>query len=370
MFMDGITDLFCKLVAIPSPSGKELAVGTFIQGILKENGIQSNFDNSGKMNNSNSGNLIVRLNGIMPQTVLFTAHMDTVETGEKGISPRVEDGVVKSDGTTILGADDKGSVAPLIGALIELSKQTDRPSIVAAFTTREESGKMGASFLDLADKIDFAFVLDGSGPIGGFIHQTLGEVPFDLAVVGKAAHAAGAPEKGINAMIAAAEIISALPIGRTEDGKVLNVGTIKGGIGNNVVPDLMEMEGQVRAFSQVEIDAIFTEMERTIKAVCEKTGCGYRLTKNTKDAVPPSSLEQDHTLIRIAERSVDAVHAPFSLERGYFCTEANFLGAKYPTISVKRGSRNSHSLDESMPIEALNTMKNLIISLARNVVNR
>jgi len=364
--MDGIIDLFCKLVAIPSPSGKELAVGTFIQQILRENGIQADFDNSGSLNDSNSGNLIVRLKGTKPQTLLFTAHMDTVETGEKSIIPHVENGVIRSDGTTILGADNKGGVAPLIEALKELSKTDDRPSIVAAFTTREEDGKMGCSVLNLADKIDLAFVLDGGEPIGCFVYQTLGEVPFSLTITGKAAHAAGAPEKGINAMIAAAEIITKLPIGRTDDGKVLNIGKIKGGTGNNVVPDLVEMEGQARAFSQPEIDIVLAEMERMVKTVCDKTGCTFQLIKDIKASVPPSSLRQGHALIQIAQQSTEAIHIPFSLEKGYFCTEANFLGARYPTISVKRGSKNSHSYGESISVEALNTFKKLIISLVDN----
>jgi tripeptide aminopeptidase len=364
--MDEVTDLFCKLVAIPSPSGKELEVGTFIQKILKESGIQADFDNSGSLNNSNSGNLIVRLKGEKPQTLLFTAHVDTVETGEKAIVPHVDGGIIKSDGTTILGADDKGSVAPLIEALKELSKTDDRPSIVAAFTTREEDGKMGASVLDLTDTIDFAFVLDGGEPIGSIVYQTLGEVPFNLTITGKATHAASAPEKGINAMTAAATIITKLPIGKTEDGKVLNIGKIKGGTGNNVVPDLVEMEGQARAFSQTEIDAIFIEMEKTIKAVCDETGCTFQLIKNVDGSVPPSSLQQDHPIIKIAQRSVEAVQIPFLLEKGSFCTEANFLGVRYPTITIKRGSKNAHSFEESISIEGLNTSKKLIVSLVNN----
>jgi tripeptide aminopeptidase len=364
--MDEVANLFCELVAIPSPSGKEFAVGTFIKQLLEKNGIHAEFDNSGSLNDSDSGNLIVRLTGAKPQTLLLTAHMDTVETGERAILPKIENGVIKSDGTTILGADDKGGVAPLIEALKELSKADDRPSIVAVFTTREESGRMGSSVLKLPEKVDFAFVLDGSEPIGSFVYQTLGEIPFTLIIIGKAAHAAAAPEKGVNAMTAAAKMICQLPVGKTENGKILNIGKIKGGTGNNVVPDLVEMEGQVRAFSGAEIADIFVEMERVIKIVCGETGCTYQLIKDVAKSVPPSSLPQDHAIVQIARRSAEEVHIPFVLEKGYFCTEANFLGLQYPTISVKRGSSGSHSFEESISIEALVTFKQLILSLVKN----
>jgi tripeptide aminopeptidase len=362
--MDSLTDLFCKLVSIPSPSGHELAVGTFIKETLTDDNIKANFDNSGKLNDSISGNLIARIPGNLPVTILFVAHMDTVEKGNKVIKTQVEKGVIKSDGTTILGADNKGSVTALIGALKELVKLDNKPSIIAAFTTREEQGKMGSSVLDLPDKIDFAFNIDGREPIGKFVYQTLGEVPFKLIIKGKASHAAAAPEKGINAITTTAEILTRLNIGKTEEGHILNIGKIRGGTANNIVPDLVEMEGQARAFTAEEINSIFGDIESAVELVCSRTGCTFELIRIPEEGAPPASLPVDHPIVQISKKATESIGLTFSLEKGSFSSDANYLSQKYPTITVIRGSKNPHSFEESMSIEVLENLKKLIISLA------
>ena len=118
-------------------------------------------------------------------------------------------------------------MAALIEALKNLSKNKKHPSVIATFTTREEKGKMGSSVLKLKDKISLAFNFDGGGVQGNFFYQMLGEIPFKIILKGKAVHAAVEPEKGINALTAAAEIITKLSIGKTKDGKILNAVAIK-----------------------------------------------------------------------------------------------------------------------------------------------
>jgi tripeptide aminopeptidase len=360
---NNIVILFCSLVAIPSPSGRERAVGNYIQQLLAERDIPSGFDGTGHLNDSDAGNLVARVKGNLPYTILFVAHMDTVETGERPISPRIVDNVVKSDGTTILGADNKGAVAALISALFEIQKLESHPSVVAVFTTREESGKMGSSVLDLPDAIDFSFNIDGDGSTGAFVYQTLGEIPFTLRIVGRAAHAASEPEKGINALTAAAEIIASLPIGKSESGIVVNVGKIQGGIGNNVVPEVITMSGQVHAFTQEEIDETYKNIEASVNDVCKRTGCTYELLKNPEEGAPPASLPQAHELILFAQKAAAVAGLPFSLSKGYYTTDANFLSRKYPTLNINRGGTGPHSHEESLPIESLYQLQKLILSL-------
>ncbi|MHB1830793.1 MAG: M20/M25/M40 family metallo-hydrolase, partial [Candidatus Micrarchaeaceae archaeon] len=171
-----ITSLFCKLVEIPSPSGSELNVAKFIAKYLKANGIGSYMDNAGVNTDSNSGNLVVRLSGT-GQTLMFIAHIDTVETGKTKIKPKVRNGVIQSSGSSILGADNKSAVAALIAALIDLKKHTTHANIYAVFSIREENGIMGVSYLKPEKKIDHVFVIDGSAPVGKFITRALGQVP-------------------------------------------------------------------------------------------------------------------------------------------------------------------------------------------------
>jgi len=71
--------------------------------------------------------------------------------------------------------------------------------------------------------------------------------------LGKAAHSGIEPEKGINALTIAAEAISKISLGKISDDTTSNIGIIRGGTATNVVPDLIELEGEVRSR---EIDCV------------------------------------------------------------------------------------------------------------------
>lgn len=364
--MNTLIKRFCDLVEIPSPSGRELEVGNFIKSCLLKEDMHAYFDDSGKLNNSNSGNLIVKLKGNpkLP-TLLFVAHMDTVEMGEKQIRTKIKNGVIRSDSTTILGADNKASVSSLIEALIEINKWNSKPTIVVAFTTREEKGRMGSSLLNISEKIDYCFNLDGSNLPGNFVYQTLGEVPFKIKLFGKAAHAALEPEKGINSIKAAALLITKLHIGKDKKGNVLNIGKISGGKANNIVPDEVLLEGQVRAYRQKDLDKNLNDIEKMIKKVGIQTGCLYEFIISPEDGAPPASISQNHKIVRIAKEATKALELKFSLNKGSFTSDANFLISKYPTLTICAGGKMPHSPNESITVRELLQLKNLIIEIVK-----
>jgi tripeptide aminopeptidase len=157
-----IRDLFLELVAIPSPSGRELVLAEQIAGWLNDAGVSTRFDGSGPDNGSDAGNLIATVPGAPGRsTLLFVAHMDTVETGAEAVRPLVDDDdVIRSAGDTILGADNKSAVAAVMRTCLAARQlpAAHRATVVAAFTSREESGRMGASLLDLPSLgVDCAF---------------------------------------------------------------------------------------------------------------------------------------------------------------------------------------------------------------------
>ncbi|MFZ0088334.1 MAG: M20/M25/M40 family metallo-hydrolase, partial [Solirubrobacteraceae bacterium] len=219
-----IIDLFLELVAVPSPSGRERALAEQIRDWLSHHGVAADFDRAGEVNGSDAGNLIATIPGAPgAPTYLFVAHMDTVESGTSPVAPRLDrDGVIRSAGDTILGADNKAAVAAAMrvcaaGAALP---QSSRPTIVAAFTCREESGRMGVALIDraLLESVDVAFCVDGSRPIGTVIARALGQTTFSFTIHGRAAHAAANPEAGVSAIRVASEIIAALPLGRRPGG--------------------------------------------------------------------------------------------------------------------------------------------------------
>lgn len=367
--MDKLTNLFLKLVSIPSPSGKEIAVGNFINDFLNKNEIKCRFDNSGKINHSNSGNLIVKLEGnINHSTILFVTHMDTVETGDEIIKPIFHGNVIKSQGNTILGADNKASVACLMESLVEISSWEKHPTIIAVFSTREESGQMGVRLLEIPEKIDFAFNIDGTGNIGTFVNKALGEIPFEIKIFGKAAHAAVEPEKGVNALKAAGLILSELKLGKDMKGSILNVGKISGGKANNIIPDEVAMSGQARAFTKAGIDKILEEVEKTVSSICKDIGCSYQFIKKPEEGAPPFSFPENHKIIQIAKKAAKSSRIPFSLESGSFTCEANYLARKYPVLNVCRGGKMPHSVNESITLNELEKLKDIIKALISQLV--
>jgi len=363
--MNSLNELFYQLISIPSPSGEELNVGNFIKKYLENINIKANFDNTGIFNQSNSGNLIAKLGGDKDlPTVLFVAHMDTVENGEEIINPRIDNGIIKSNGNTILGADNKASVACLLLALEEVKKIKNHPTIIAVFTTREEKGEMGVKYLNLKEKIDYVFNLDGKGRIGTFIYKTLGQVPFSIEIIGKSAHAAIEPEKGVNAIKAASLIISSLKIGKDKKGNTLNIGTIHGGEAVNIVPKRVLLEGELRAFTNEDLNKNLSELKKVTKSVCHKFRCSFKIAINEKTGAPPMYISKNHPIITLAKNATKSMKLPFFLEVGSFTSEANYLAQKYSVINVCRGGKMPHSTRESVKVNELITLKDLIIKLS------
>lgn len=367
---NSVTKLFCELVSIPSPSGDELNVGKFIKNYLNNSGIKAVFDKTGKLNQSNAGNLIAKIKGTKGQpTVLFVAHMDTVEIGDVVIKPIISKGVIKSDGKTILGADDKGSVAALMEAIVEINKWKVKPTIVAVFSTREEKGEMGISLFETGEKIDFAFSLDGAAPQGGFLYKALGQLPFQIEIFGKASHSAIAPEKGKNAILTASRIVSKLPLGKLSEDVYINVGKISGGQSINIVPDKTTFEGEIRAYLNKEMSKYLDVIKNLTKKICIQTGCTYKITTNSKEGTPPMFVPKDDPIIKVAQNATKKLNLHFKLLEGKFTCEANFLAQKYPVLNICKGGKMPHSTDESITIDELLLLKDLILELAKCVNN-
>ncbi len=99
---------FLELVQVDSETKNEAEIAKVLKQKFSELGVEVVEDDTTATTGHGAGNLICTLNGSKEQvdTIYFTSHMDTVVPG-KGIKPSIKDGYVVTDGTTILGADDK-----------------------------------------------------------------------------------------------------------------------------------------------------------------------------------------------------------------------------------------------------------------------
>jgi tripeptide aminopeptidase len=383
-----VVQLFCELVAIPSPSGHERAVGEAISAWLARAGVVARFDGAGAVNESDAGNLIATVPGAPhAPTLLFIAHMDTVESGSPTVTPILgEDGIIRSGGDTILGADNKSAVAAVMRACMAAAGQdpATRPTLICAFTCREEAGRMGASVLDLsALGVDCAFSVDGSQPIGTVITRALGQSVFTVEVRGRATHAAADPGAGVSAIAVAGECVSRMALGRLPGGGSASIAAIVGGpvidrlegrglaavraaidaTPTNSVPDVVLMRGEVRGFSAEAIAQARADLETIVAHVCAARGAGYTWSDRER-AVPPfpgADGSRALELARAACARVDGVS--FAATEAHATLEANYLAGEVDVVALASGGRDAHQHSESIAVDELRRLEALLTAI-------
>jgi tripeptide aminopeptidase len=397
-----IEELFCALAAIPSPSGRERAVGEAIQTWLARAGIDAAFDDAGAVNGSDAGNLIATVPGApSAPRLLFVAHMDTVESGSEAIAPVIgDDDVIRSAGDTILGADNKSAVAAVMRCCRAAAAMpaAERATVVAAFTCREEAGRMGAGLLDLgALTVDCAFSVDGSRPIGTVITRALGQQVFTIEIHGRAAHAAADPEAGVNAIVVAGEIVAAMPLGRRRGGGSASIASIVGGavidglapaslraLGladdegsggettvraaleatpTNSIPDLALLRGELRGYSGGELTAARAELETIAARICGERGARYQWHDRER-AVPPFPGAPDSQALALARAAVrDVPGVAFAATEAHATLEANYLAAGTDVVALASGGSGPHQFSESITVAELRQLEALLIRI-------
>jgi tripeptide aminopeptidase len=387
-----VTQLFLELVAVPSPSRRERVVGELIREWLAGHGVRSAFDGTGAVNGSDAGNLIATVPGAPASpSYLFVAHMDTVEAGAPAVRPRIgEDGVIRSDGETILGADNKAAVAAVmrVCAAAAALPEARRPTVHAAFTCCEESGRMGAGLLapELLRDVDCAFSVDGAKPVGTVITRALGQTSFAFVIHGRAAHAAANPEAGVNAIAVASAIVTALPLGRQPGGGSVNVAAIIGGSVierltpealesdgvqallssalTNSIPDRALVRGEVRGYSVEEIEETVAAITETIARICDARGARHDWIRDRGRMVPPFPHAADsraRALVQAAAAEVEGLRVV--LEERQATLEANYLAAGTDVVALASGGRDPHQVSESIPVAELQRLEALLVAI-------
>ena len=252
---------FQRLVGFDAESGEEAEIAAYLRQKLCALGLDVTGDAAGN------------LHGVLKGTragegLLFSSHMDTVSPGKGKRAILSPDGIIRSDGTTVLGADDAAGLAAILEALTVIRERgLEHPEIEVYFTTQEERYSRGIAEADLGVlRARRAYVLDLTGRIGTAAVAAPSILSLELDVTGKAAHAGFAPEEGVNALSIAARALARLETGHVEPDTTVNFGTIEGGSGKNIVPETVRIRGEIRslrherALREAEhIRAVFTE---------------------------------------------------------------------------------------------------------------
>jgi len=229
------------IVRIPSTSGHEEQVRDFLAQQLTQLGLAHHIDAA--------GNLITTLPGERGKPLLLNAHMDRVPPG-RGHEPVLRAGVLYSDGTTNLGADDAAGITIILELLRRIIEQhLPHPPLVIVFTVQEEAGLCGASGFDsTAWNVEDGIVFDNAFEAGVVVSQGATYEAFDVHITGRTGH----PGKDLSHSVNAIEIFHAAnyPHGSLDDDQTrINIGHISGGSARNAIPASMAIAGELRSFA-------------------------------------------------------------------------------------------------------------------------
>jgi tripeptide aminopeptidase len=279
-----LVNQFCDLVRIDSPSLKERQMADEVGGILRGLGFSVFEDQAGEAIGGNCGNMYASMPGeLSGPPLLFAVHLDTVEPCRGKAAMVGEDQVIRSQGTTILGADDLAGITAVLEA-VRSAREQNLPcrSLELLLTVSEEIHLQGAHHLRREKlKALEAYVLDTSGQPGAAVLKAPGHIRMVFRFIGKAAHAGIAPEAGISAIMAAARGIAALNLGRVDPETTANIGRIEGGGETNIVAEECLVTAECRSLNDNQLQEQAADMQAKMEQAAQLSGARLEITATT-----------------------------------------------------------------------------------------
>jgi len=347
---------FVEYVKIDSESGNEKRFAKRLISDLKKLGFKPTRDKT--------GNIFVNIRGTVKDspTILLNAHIDTVTPG-KNIKPRIVKGNVRSNGKTILGADNKAGVAAIVEALTIIKKE-DIPhgNILLVFTVQEEIGLYGSKHIDRKKlKADFGFVFDGGSP--NIIHNAApAQKNMEVWIKGKASHAGVHPEDGINAIKVASVAISKMKQGRIDYETTANIGIIKGGKATNIISENVYVKGEARSHDPKKLKKQMDHMVACFKEACREHKASLKYKIN--DMYPSFKIPSNHEIFKL-------IPITYTLVPSGGGSDANMFN-KYgiPSIILGVGAHNLHGVKEKLSIREFTKGTLIIVDLIKECTKR
>ena len=372
---DRLKNILLDLIRIDSHSRRERACAMRLKREMEQVGAVCRFDNAAEKVKGEVGNLIARIEGTVPGAppLLICAHMDTVSPGE-GVKPIVEGDIIRTDGTTVLGGDDKSGCAIICETLHQLrEQQIPHGPIDAVFTVCEEIGLLGAKHLDLSMvQAREGLVYDSDAP-GYLFIRAPGAKALRFTVSGLEAHAGMAPERGLSAIKIASEAIAAMRLGRIDNETTANLGLIEGGRALNIIPNQVIVRGEARSRDNAKLERQVAHMIQCFEdAVARHSvtldgrqfSAGLQYTAHTE--YEAMNLPDDAPIVRKvveAARRAGRVVKPEAMGGG---CDANILNRRgFVVANLGTGMRDIHTVREWLNINDMISTTEVTLELIR-----
>ncbi len=348
-------ETFVRLCEVRSPTGEEREVADTVAAELRALGLEVSEDDAAGPAEAGAGNVLARLPGRGEEWVMFCAHLDTVPHQEQ-IEVVLQDGVFRSRGETILGADNKAAAAVLMELVARHAEEPPPVGIELLLTVAEEQGLRGAKAFDSSTlHSECGFVLDHASAIGEVIVSSPTQQKILADFTGVEAHAGIRPEDGNSAIAAAAEAISRMELGRLDPETTTNVGLISGGTSGNVVPGHCWIHAEARSLDAARVAEVAGEIADACAWGASAHGCDVdvRIEELFRGYGVPSSSRA----LALAEAGLRAAgFEPQRISTGGG-SDANALRLTgFDCVLLANGTRANHTAEESVAARNLDAM--------------
>lgn len=366
-----LINLFKELVMIDSETGNERAIADDLKKRLSDLGLEVIEDNSQEKSGHGAGNLIATLNSNIEDqspTIYFTCHMDTVAPG-KSIKPTIDGEYLVSDGTTILGSDDKAGIAAILESLTLIKDQDIKHGKIQFFiTVGEEAGLKGSKNLQEGLMVaDYGYALDSNGPVGTIITAAPTQAKVVATIHGKSAHAGVNPEDGISAIQVASYAVAKMKLGRIDHETTANIGRFEGGGATNVVCDRVNITAEARSIKEEKLEKQVQHMKEAFDKAAEHFNTKIDFISDIM--YPAFSFNDDNDLVKNAVKAVKAIGRTPNLIASGGGSDANVMnGYGFPTINLGIGYEKIHTTEERLSIPELVKATELVLELIKQSI--
>ncbi|MTV49314.1 M20/M25/M40 family metallo-hydrolase [Heliobacillus mobilis] len=360
---------FIELCAISSPGGGERQIADRLTATLTQMGFRVEEDDAGTKIPGNAGNLYGRLEGNgSGGAIFFSAHMDTVVPCDK-VTPVIRDGAIYSDGTSILGADDKAGIVAILEALrVLLATGETRPTIEIIFSVQEEGGLKGAKVFDIGWlQSKMGYVLDASGEPGTIITSAPFQNHIEAVLYGRTAHAGICPEEGVSAIKIASRAVHRMRLGRIDKETTANIGTINGGSATNIVPERVIITGEARSLREEKLEEQTRHMAACFQQAAQDLG--GRAEVKVNQVYPGFILTEKDPVVALALKAAQSLNFTSQLVPIGGGSDANiYNGAGLPTANLAIAMEKVHTKEEFITIDNLERNSRYVLEIIRQYV--
>lgn len=362
-----LLDTFSELVSIYSPSLTERLVCDYLSSNLSMLGFSIYEDLVGEEIGGNSGNLY----GFLPgdeslEPLLFCAHMDTVEPANGKIAIFHDDGLITSNGETILGSDALSGISAIIEAITTIKEENinHRPIEVLFFIAEEIYG-LGSKLFDYSKlKSKESYTLDLAGEVGLAAYKAPSLLTFDIMITGKSGHSNFKSNKIINAIIVAAQALVQIKTGKIDENSTCNIGLIQGGRAPNIVPDLCSIRGEIRSYSHKETFILLDEVIEIFSKTSEEYGA--KIVAKHDLHIEAYETPLNHSVVKRFQNICEKLDIPCKLCATLGGSDNNNMEQQgINGLVLAAGMNSCHSCDEYTSISELEKITEIVIELMK-----